>query len=451
MRKAVVAGATMGAVMLAGALFNWVDVSPDGSGPATSPSQISSLPSQARTLSPPNMAEARLTPPLRAPMAQDIIARRGDTLMKLLLKNAVAPDQAHAVIAALRPVYDPRRMRIGQRFSLTLASENAGPQGHEPPSTADQLSQPGLLALAFHPSVDQEIIVRRDPQRRFTAEVIERLFERRDAYGQGLISTSLYDSAIAAKLPMDVLIRLIQVFSFDVDFQREVQPGDVFSVLYDAYHDEMGEQVRTGQIAWASMTLSGKTLEYALYKPKSGFADYYDRRAQSVKKTLMRTPINGARLSSGFGKRRHPVLGYTKVHRGVDFAAPKGVPIMAAGDGVIESIGRNGNYGKYIRIRHNSNYKTAYAHMSRFQRGLKRGTRVRQGSTIGYVGSTGRSTGPHLHYEVLKNGRQVNPMSVRLPAGEKLQGKARKAFLTIWPALDNRVALTRNSQGVASD
>jgi murein DD-endopeptidase MepM/ murein hydrolase activator NlpD len=213
----------------------------------------------------------------------------------------------------------------------------------------------------------------------------------------------------------------------------------------------MGEQVRTGQIAWASMTLSGKTLEYALYKPKSGFADYYDRRAQSVKKTLMRTPINGARLSSGFGKRRHPVLGYTKVHRGVDFAAPKGVPIMAAGDGVIESIGRNGNYGKYIRIRHNSNYKTAYAHMSRFQRGLKRGTRVRQGSTIGYVGSTGRSTGPHLHYEVLKNGRQVNPMSVRLPAGEKLQGKARKAFLTIWPALDNRVALTRNSQGVASD
>jgi hypothetical protein len=198
MRKAVVAGATMGAVMLAGALFNWVDVSPDGSGPATSPSQISSLPSQARTLSPPNMAEARLTPPLRAPMAQ------------------------HAVIAALRPVYDPRRMRIGQRFSLTLASENAGPQGHEPPSTADQLSQPGLLALAFHPSVDQEIIVRRDPQRRFTAEVIERLFERRDAYGQGLISTSLYDSAIAAKLPMDVLIRLIQVFSFDVDFQREV-------------------------------------------------------------------------------------------------------------------------------------------------------------------------------------------------------------------------------------
>jgi murein DD-endopeptidase MepM/ murein hydrolase activator NlpD len=454
MRKAVVAGATMGALMFAGALFHWTGVSSDGNVPGGPPSQVHSVASQVHTLNPPRMAEVRLAPTLPAPMAQDIIAQRGDTLMKLLVKNAIAPDQAHAVIVALRPVYDPRRMRIGQRFSLTLASENAEHAEHasnEPPSSGDEVNHPGLLSLSFRPSVDQDIIVSRDPQRQFTVEVIDRLFERRDSYGQGLISTSLYDSAIGAKLPMDVLIRLIQMFSFDVDFQREVQPGDAFAVLYDAYHDEMGEQVRTGQIAWASMTLSGKTLEYAQYKTKSGFADYYDRRAQSVKKTLMRTPINGARLSSGFGKRRHPVLGYTKVHRGVDFAAPKGVPIMAAGDGVIESIGRNGSYGKYIRIRHNSNYKTAYAHMSRYQRGLKRGTRVSQGSTIGYVGSTGRSTGPHLHYEVLKNGHQVNPMSVRLPAGEKLQGKARKAFLAIWPALDNRVALTRSSQDVASD
>jgi len=347
-------------------------------------------------------------------------------------------------------------MRIGQRFTLTLTSQNAEHAASESSAAGDQRdgdprNQPGLLTLFFRPSVDQDIIVRRDPQRRFIAEVTERSLERRDSYAQGRISTSLYDSAIAAKLPMDVLMKLIQVFSFDVDFQREVQPGDAFAVFYDAYHDEMGEPVRTGQIAWVSMTLSGKTLEYALYKPNSGFADYYDRRGQSVKKTLMRTPINGARLSSGFGKRRHPVLGYTKVHRGVDFAAPRGVPIMAAGDGVIESIGRNGAYGKYVRIRHNSTYKTAYAHMSSFRRGLKRGVRVSQGSTIGYVGSTGRSTGPHLHYEVLKNGRQLNPMSVRLPAGDKLQGEARKAFLATWPALDNRVALTRGGQDLASD
>ena len=489
----------MGAVILAVALFGRADVSPDGSVPAASPSQVGGLVSQAHALSPPRKTPAPIigvnndegiviqpaglttsvpAPALSiaapsfagpsitgesnprlaisepaAPMTQDIVAGRGDTLMKLLVKNAVEPDQAHAVIAALRPVYDPRRMRIGQSFTLTLASQNDKPAGNEPAAVAagDQRIQPGLLALSFRPSVDEDIIVRRDAQRQFSAEVIERPLERRDSYARGRISTSLYDSAIAAKLPMDVLFRLIQMFSFDVDFQREVQPGDAFAVLYDAYHDEMGEPVRTGQIAWASMTLSGKTLEYALYKPKSGFADYYDRRGQSVKKTLMRTPINGARLSSRFGKRRHPVLGYTKVHRGVDFAAPKGVPIMAAGDGVIESIGRNGGYGKYIRIRHNSTYKTAYAHMSSFRRGLKRGARVTQGSTIGYVGSTGRSTGPHLHYEVLKNGRQLNPMSVRLPAGDKLQGKAKKAFLATWPALDNRVALTRGDQDVASD
>jgi len=468
MRKAVVAGAAMGAVILAVALFDRADVFSDGIVPAAAtgahndedaiiqPVGLSTalpapLPSIAGAFNP-----DLSIPDLVAPMTQDIIARRGDTLMKLLVKNAVDPNQAHAVIAALRPVYDPRRMRIGQRFTLTLTSQNAEHAASESSAAGDQRdgdprNQPGLLTLFFRPSVGQDIIVRRDPQRRFIAEVTERSLERRDSYAQGRISTSLYDSAIAAKLPMDVLMKLIQVFSFDVDFQREVQPGDAFAVFYDAYHDEMGEPVRTGQIAWVSMTLSGKTLEYALYKPNSGFADYYDRRGQSVKKTLMRTPINGARLSSGFGKRRHPVLGYTKVHRGVDFAAPRGVPIMAAGDGVIEWIGRNGAYGKYVRIRHNSTYKTAYAHMSSFRRGLKRGVRVSQGSTIGYVGSTGRSTGPHLHYEVLKNGRQLNPMSVRLPAGDKLQGEARKAFLATWPALDNRVALTRGGQDLASD
>jgi murein DD-endopeptidase MepM/ murein hydrolase activator NlpD len=195
--------------------------------------------------------------------------------------------------------------------------------------------------------------------------------------------------------------------------------------------------------------LSGKKLEYARFKPKGGFADYYNREGKSVKKTLMRTPINGARLSSRFGKRRHPILGYTKIHRGVDFAAPKGVPIMAAGDGVIEMLGRNGGYGKYIRIRHNSTYKTAYAHMSGYKRGLRKGSRVRQGSIIGYVGSTGRSTGPHLHYEVIKNGRQTNPMSVRLPAGDKLKGKALKTFLAAWPGIDSRVARAKGGDAVA--
>lgn len=385
------------------------------------------------------------TPRRPEPISLDVSVARGDTLLKLLVRGDVPRNEAHRVVTALKPVYDLRRMAIGQSFTLVL---DPAPDAA---SDAGETNSGGLRSLSFRPSVDQDIIVRRDGKDQFKAEVVERPLERRDSHAEGRITTSLYDSAIASKLPIDVLMRLIQVFSFDVDFQREVQPGDAFEVLYNAFHDELGVTARTGDIVWASMTLSGKKLEYARFHPKGGFPDYYDRRGQSVKKTLMRTPINGARLSSRFGKRRHPILGYTKVHRGVDFAAPKGVPIMAAGDGVIESIGRNGSYGKYIRIRHNSTYKTAYAHMSGFGRGLKKGARVRQGSIIGYVGTTGRSTGPHLHYEVLKNGKQTNPMSVRLPAGEKLKGKPLKAFLAGWPALDRRVAEAKGGQAVASD
>lgn len=413
---------------------------------ATAPVEIKAPPTASETSptdEPSRVEEASHPVPKPAPVTKDLSVERGDTLMKLLTRGDVPRDQAHAVVSALKPVYDLRRMAIGQTFTLVMASEDRGPvEGGEQ-------SDGGLVSLAFRPDVDRDILVRRDEANTFKAEVMERVLERHDTHAEGRISTSLYDSAIEADLPIDVLMRLIQVFSFDVDFQREVQPGDGFELLYDTYRDEFGAAARTGDIVWASMTLSGKKLEYAHYKPKGGFADYYNREGKSVKKTLMRTPINGARLSSRFGKRRHPILGYTKMHRGVDFAAPEGVPIMAAGDGVIEMLGRNGGYGKYIRIRHNSTYKTAYAHMSGYKRGLRKGSRVRQGSIIGYVGSTGRSTGPHLHYEVIKNGRQTNPMSVRLPAGDKLEGKALKTFLAAWPGIDDRVARAKGGDAVA--
>ena len=183
-----------------------------------------------------------------------------------------------------------------------------------------------------------------------------------------------------------------------------------------------------GDIVYAAMTLSGKRMELYRFTPKSGNTDYLDPKGDSVRKTLMRTPIDGARLSSGYGMRKHPILGYTKMHRGVDFAAPRGTPIYAAGDGTVEVAGRKGAYGKYVRIRHNSTYKTAYAHMSRYGKGIKKGKRVKQGQIIGYVGSTGRSTGPHLHYEILVNGRQINPRRVKLPSGEKLKGQDLEAF-----------------------
>ncbi|TFG47962.1 MAG: M23 family metallopeptidase, partial [Gemmatimonadales bacterium] len=228
--------------------------------------------------------------------------------------------------------------------------------------------------------------------------------------------------------PNPVLIELIRIFSFDVDFQRDIQPGDRFEVLYDALLETDGSLAKTGEVLYAALTLSGQRLELYGFTPKSGFADFFDTKGQSVRKTLMRTPIDGARLSSGFGMRKHPILRYTRMHRGTDFAAPSGTPIYAAGDGTVEIAGRKGAYGKYVRLRHNSTYQTAYAHMSRFAKGTRSGARVRQGQVIGYVGTTGRSTGPHLHYEVLVNGKQVNPSKIKLASGEKLKGADLAAF-----------------------
>lgn len=364
-----------------------------------------------------------------------VTVARGDTLMKLLTDNGVDRSTAHNAIQRLSEVYDVRRLQIGQDIALTFQERSEGL---------------AFLGLTLRPSAERDIEVRADADAGFVAQEVVRELEKRDDFAAAEIESSLYEAALDAGMPIDVLISLVRVFSFDVDFQRDVQVGDRFEVLFDTYEDELGNRVRNGDIQYASMTLSGKTVAFYRYTPDSGITDYFGPDGRSVRKTLMRTPIDGARLSSGFGKRRHPILGYTKMHKGVDFAARTGTPIMAAGDGVIDVAGRNGGYGNYIRIRHNGSIKTAYAHLSKFAKGTRKGARVRQGDIIGYVGSTGRSTGPHLHYEVLVDGRQQNPMSVKLPAGEQLDGKELKKFRSLLPSIDQRVALLRGDTAVAS-
>ena len=359
----------------------------------------------------------------------------GDTLIKLLTDNGVDRATAHTAIERLSDVFDVRRLQIGQDIILTFQDQAAGP---------------AFLGLALQPSADRDIEVRADTDSGFIAEEVVRELEQRDDFAAAEIQSSLYEAALDAGMPIDVLVALVRIFSFDVDFQRDVQAGDSFEVMFDTYEDELGNRVRNGEIQYASMTLSGKTVSFYRYTPSSGITDYFDPKGQSVRKTLMRTPIDGARLSSGFGKRKHPILGYTKMHKGVDFAARTGTPIMAAGDGVVEVAGRNGGYGNYIRLRHNSTIKTAYAHMSKFAKGMGKGKRVKQGDIIGYVGTTGRSTGPHLHYEVLVDNRQENPMSVKLPAGEQLTGKELDKFKRFLPAIDRRVASLRSDTTVAS-
>ena len=237
-----------------------------------------------------------------------------------------------------------------------------------------------------------------------------------------------------------MLAEIIRIYSWDVDFQREIQSGDRFEVAYERFVDDEGDVVRHGEVIFARLNLSGDLNALYRFESRPGSVDYFDEKGRSAKRPLLRTPIDGARLSSRFGKRRHPVLGYTRMHRGVDFAAATGTPIYAAGDGVVSYRGRKGGYGNYIRLRHSAGYNTAYAHMSRFKKGIALGSRVRQGQVIGFVGTTGRSTGPHLHYEILSNGRQVNPLTVKMPSGTRLGKKELAKFQSKRANIDALVA-----------
>ena len=248
-------------------------------------------------------------------------------------------------------------------------------------------------------------------------------------YKENLILQSLYKAATDEKIPANIIIEFARIYGFQVDFQRDIRKQDKFQIMYEVFLNDKNEIIETGEILFANLKLSGQD-NGLYYFDKEGSEGHYDKNGKSVKKALMKTPINGARLSSPFGMRKHPIDGYNKMHRGTDFAAPTGTPIMASGDGVVKKAGWCGGGGNCVKIRHNSTYQTVYAHMSKFARGIKAGVRVKQGQTIGYVGSTGKSTGPHLHYEVIVNGKKVNSQKLKLPSGKILKGKERKLFET---------------------
>ena len=235
----------------------------------------------------------------------------------------------------------------------------------------------------------------------------------------GVIETSLYKAMKDKGLSEIIINEIIRIYSFDVDFQRDIYAGDKFEIYFTREKNEKNETVSIKDPEYLMLSSRGTKLPYYLYSTEE-FNEYFDENGKGMTKSLMKTPINGARLSSSYGMRKHPILGYNKMHKGVDFAAPTGTPIFAAGNGIVEYVGRNGGYGKYIRIRHDGTYKTAYAHLNSYKKGIGNGVRVKQGDIIGYVGSTGRSTGPHLHYEIIVNGQQINPATLKLPSGRKL-------------------------------
>ena len=248
-------------------------------------------------------------------------------------------------------------------------------------------------------------------------------------YKENIILESLYKSAIEQKIPANVIVEFARVYGFQVDFQRDIRKRDSFQIMYEVFVDDNKKVIETGNILYANLILSGEN-NSLYYFDKEGSKGHYDKNGKSIKKALMKTPINGARLSSPFGMRKHPIDGFNKMHRGTDFAAPMGTPIMASGDGVVKKAGWCGGGGNCVVIRHNSTYQTVYAHMSKFAKGIRSGIRVKQAQVIGYVGSTGKSTGPHLHYEVIVNGKKINSQTLKLPSGKILKGDERKIFET---------------------
>ncbi|MBK1666016.1 peptidase M23 [Rhodospirillum rubrum] len=343
-----------------------------------------------------------------------ITVSRGDTLMELLSEQDVPLAEAHDAIEALRKSFDPREIRPGHELTLSFEPRDEG--------------APLFRGLSFEPTIGTTITLNRTAENGFTSTKQEAKLVRKVARYDGEISSSLFEAGIKAGIEQTALSEMIRIYSYDVDFQRDLQKGDRFSMFYEQYYTDDGRLVRAGDVLFASMTLSGTVMPLYRFEDTEGFVDYYNSKGEGIRKALLRTPINGARLSSGFGLRRHPVLGFSKMHKGVDFAAPPGTPIYAAGDGVVEKAGPFSSYGNYVRIRHTEDYKTAYAHMKGFATGITAGKRVRQGQVIGYVGTTGRSTGPHLHYEILRQNAQVNPMGVRFPSGKSLRGKELAAF-----------------------
>ncbi len=294
--------------------------------------------------------------------------------------------------------------------------------------TIDQ-SDNKVKSFIFQISNKEKILLSKNNENDFKQEVILTKLNKKILYKENIILQSLFKSASDKRIPANTIIELARIYGFQVDFQRDIRKKDRFQIMYEIFVDDNDKTIETGNILFANLILSGED-NSLYYFDGEGSVGHYDKNGKSVQKALMKTPINGARLSSPFGMRKHPIDGFNKMHRGTDFAAPMGTPIMASGSGTIKKAGWCGGGGNCVVIKHNSTYETVYAHMSKFAKGIKRGIRVKQGQTIGYVGSTGKSTGPHLHYEVIVNGKKVNSQKLKLPSGKILKGKERVIFET---------------------
>ena len=356
--------------------------------------------------------------------------KKGDSIASILRDQGATPDEARAVALTLGPRGRDGGLKEGQKIRILMAPTGLGPAARLQPYRVIVANDTTAEAVAALSDVGKYVAV--DVQSMNTvAEAATGKDDDDDEEDDGSgvrLYQSIYETALRNKVPAAVIEDMVRIYSYDVDFQRKVQPGDSFDVFF-AGDDEGTPTTEKTEVMFASLTVGGETKKYYRFvTPDDSVVDFYDETGKSAKKFLVRKPVNNAIMRSGFGGRRHPILGYTKMHTGVDWATPYGTPIFASGNGVVEKVGWEGGYGKYVRLKHNNGYETAYGHMSAFAKGMEPGKRVRQGQVIGFVGSTGMSTGAHVHYEILVNGRFVDPMRVKLPRGRSLEGAVMSSF-----------------------
>ena len=339
--------------------------------------------------------------------------KSGETFDKILSDYSIDKEEVKTLKENLLNKININKLNTNQKIQITLDQTNNK-----------------IKEFVFKISNTEKIYLSRDYEnKKFNQEILTIKLDKKIIYKENIILQSLYKACTDQNIPSNTIIEFARIYGFQVDFQRDIRNEDKFQIMYEVFIDKNKKVIETGEILYANLKLSGQDNPLYYFNDEN-HEGHYDKNGKSVQKALMKTPINGARLSSSFGMRKHPIDGFNKMHRGTDFAAPKGTPIMASGNGIIKKVGWCGGGGNCIKIRHNSTYETVYAHMSKFARGIKNGVRVKQGQTIGYVGSTGKSTGPHLHYEVIVNGKKVNSQKLKLPSGKILKGNKRELFET---------------------
>tara|TARA_B100000941_G_scaffold289127_1_gene267420 strand:+ start:271 stop:1380 length:1110 start_codon:yes stop_codon:yes gene_type:complete len=339
--------------------------------------------------------------------------QKGDTYENIIDSIDIPNAEKKTFLENVKRVKEAKSLKVNQKIFFKI----------------DRKDKVKIIEFQIEIDKKRDVIFERDKDiAKFNSKIIEKNLTKVIIFKEGIIENSLYNSALNLGIKPNTIIEFARLYGFQVDFQRDIWKGDSFQIMFEQFENENGSVIESGEIIYSNLNTRGNDL--SLYKFEFGKKemDYFDENGKSMKKTLMKTPVNGARLSSSFGKRKHPILGYTKMHLGTDFAAPTGTPIMASGDGVVIRAQWCGGGGNCVKIKHNSVYQTVYAHMSKFGRGIKKGVRVKQGQIIGYVGSTGLSTGPHLHYEVIENGKKINSQKLKLPSGKTLKGKLRKEF-----------------------